>query len=704
VTVPETGIVAASPTGVASSATATPTEMPPTPTLPALPVLAGTALPYPQDLIRPETMTRLRLLSTIGYGTGYIHGSTYGLRLTADERHLVAWTTAGVAVFSAQDLSLLHFIQESAHGAVSQDGTLAVFFDYDGARVWDLESGERIGGFPYAADEVFALAAVSLDNSLLALAYSSGEVDIVRLPDGEPVTRISQYVGTVGQVKDLVFEPSGKQLYFLFRDIDVGLQSVGFDTTSWAVKAFHFVDTTEFNYGYGVFAPTRSGGTGYRYGYFMSGWSGEIRVVDYETFGPRFDIPLKSPASTIGISNNSQWIAIGNAYNDQVEIWKEEQVRGPTLTFPGHGNLVWGTAVANDGKTAYSVGWDGLLRMWKAGSQVPEHEVVGFYPAVSNLVATHAAEVLLLSTNVGSLFEIDLPTGSLQRTFADSRQPRRRFWEQGSEGFGHELNDMNAEGVFGCPASLSEGDLLVAQGCQRFDVPIALWSYAQAQVTGTRPPPSSYGHNDVLALSPDGRWLAETYYLPTQRHDIWLYDLQGKVSPRVLKQAIEVDAMQFSPDSTLLAAAGVMGQAPSPVRVFDVASGSVVQEISVETEGGDGASHLAFSPDGSFLFVLAANTDLMVYDTGTWTVTHIHHPSNSIIDFAVAAQSPLVALVTDSNQLFLWNYQTDELSPPVAFPGMPWATWAVNVTFTRDDRFVAALGESNLVYVLGVSP
>ena len=684
-----------------------------------LPVLAGTAFPYPEESIRPETMASLQWLSSIGYGTGYVHGP-YGLRLSADESQLIAFTTAGVGVFAADDLSLLRFIHAptdytpdsrfAAAGSVSRDGTRAVFLDRAGdsrvVRVLNLESGEKVGEFPYAWEGSLVGMAISLDNSLLVLAFDSGKLEVVQLPAGEPAKTISQYVGTVDRVRSLVFEPGGKLLYFLFHDIDIGVQSVGFDTASWAVKSFHSVEGTEFDYTYGVFAPTRSEGSGFRYGYFTSGWSPEIRAYDYEKLGPRFDIPLKAPVSTIGVSNNSQWIATGNAYSDQVDVWKLEQIKGPEMTFPGHGNMIWGAAVTNDGQTVYSVGWDGLLRKWKAGSDVPEREVSGFYPIINNIVFAHESDNLLLSTNVGSIFEVDARTGVLLRTFADSREARRRYWQRPSDGhhheFAQEVEDLNEGNIFGCLASLSMDDLLVAQSCHRYTTPTVLWTYPEAQVTRTIPPVPENAWNTVVALSPDGRWLARTtVFSRGTEMATRLIDLDGQEAVRVLDEGKQPDAMVFSPDSRLLAIAAEAYE--SPVRVFDVGTGDLIQEIAIVTPYGGGASDVAFSADGDLLIALDYSQGLQVFDTRTWTQVASKEPigDGSALVMTLAAESPLVAMGTSFNQVFLWDHEKDALSPPVELPGDSGVEDAV---FSRDDRLLAVLRSDGVVYVLGIEP
>ncbi|MCJ7677634.1 MAG: WD40 repeat domain-containing protein [Anaerolineales bacterium] len=180
-----------------------------------------------------------------------------------------------------------------------------------------------------------------------------------------------------------------------------------------------------------------------------------------------------------------------------------------------------------------------------------------------------------------------------------------------------------------------------------------------------------------------------------------LIDLDGQEAVRVLDEGKQPDAMVFSPDSRLLAIAAEAYE--SPVRVFDVATGDLIQEIAIVTPYGGGASDVAFSADGDLLIALDYSQGLQVFDTRTWTQVASKEPigDGSALVMTLAAESPLVAMGTSFNQVFLWDHEKGALSPPVELPGDSGVEDAV---FSRDDRLLAVLRADGVVYVLGIEP
>ena len=417
-----------------------------------------------------------------------------------------------------------------------------------------------------------------------------------------------------------------------------------------------------------------------------------MRGQDYQTLGPRFDIPLEAPVSTIGVSSNSQWISTGNASTGQVEVWELENVTGPSLTFPGHANMVWGTIASNDGQTVYSVGWDGVLRKWKAGDHTPERQVSGFYPWIENIAFAPISDTLLLSSNVGALFDLDPRSGVLRSTFPIVYETNES-WQP-------------------CSISVSSDGALVAQSCGRPEILPRLWDVAPAAIQRTFEGPWLQAWDDTMALSPDGRWLALTYY-SSEDNAIRLYDTEAQSPPRLLPEKHLLETMTFSPDSRLLATAGYI----YPVHVFDVATGDLIKEITiVDTMGQEGAGDLAFSADGSSLFVRDASGDIQVYDTSTWTLASKLNLPSAIDTFAVAPHSPLLAAGTllvenlpgtfigldVATRVLLWDYQNNVLFPPVDLPDT--GSIIEDMAFSLDGHLLAVVSDEGAVNILGVGP
>jgi hypothetical protein len=113
-----------------------------------------------------------------------------------------------------------------------------------------------------------------------------------------------------------------------------------------------------------------------------------------------------------------------------------------------------------------------------------------------------------------------------------------------------------------------------------------------------------------LSYSPDGRLLSAT----TATGTLLIWDAAtGKEQWRA-EDVVEVASAPtaFSPDGRLLAAAVAgRGQAETPIRVYEIATGS----IRCEFDGGAGSTRsLAFSPDGRLLASGGADTTVLLWD------------------------------------------------------------------------------------------
>ena len=673
-------------------------------------------MPYPAAAITTGQEPLVEL-ARLGYGTGFARGS-YRLSLSEDEQRLIVSTTAGVGVFTADDLTLQHFIYASTAGffsagavVVARDGSLAVVSNDQGYTAWDLATGEKVGEQSLLTRESYELPMqldISRDSTLLAVAYDSGAIDIFSLPDLSPVDRIERYVGFVGEPTDLAFEPSGKRLIYIFHDVDVGLQSVVLLLGSWDESAAHVVDRSKFDYTYSALAPELSSGGGYRYGYFSYGYQPKLTVFDYEKLGPRFEISLASPVSTIGVSSNNRWISMAQADSDTIEVWEEEKTKAPVLTFPGHDNLVWATAVTQDGQTVYSIGWDGRLRKWRAGETAPQAEVDGFWPFVSSVAFDPASGHLLLASNTGSIFELDPRTGLLVRTLADPREPRRSAWQKArtiSEDYRYDLSDQIyaiGDPYQPCPISLSADGSLIAQACQRSAILARLWDAASGEITQTFEDASlsvsrKRAGNDQSALSPDGKLLAVTYSSPRDDYAIRLYDTATQRLLRSLPARQRVELMTFAPDGTALVTAGL----GVPVRVLDVQTGKVMAEVPLETPDGDGAQGLAFSPDGSRLVILAQDGTLHLLRTEDWSEAGVLSEPEYIYTFAMAPSGSLLAAAAGEGDIYVLDYESGVASLLAAIPGV---SAVDDMAFSPDGALLAVLTADSVVHLLGAGP
>ncbi len=691
--------------------------------------------------ISPANAAELMLVKEIGYGTAPL-GGRYGINVSPDGQRLVVTTTAGIAVLSAGDLSLQRFIPSASTGeyavtasnlrpeAVSRDGTLAAS-TFPGSleemvRVWDLTTGAVLGDFPvprwptqddYAS---VALLDISPDNSLLAAVYSDGVIAVMSLPGGESVKVLAWYIDYTARPMYLRFDRTGKFLYDIYLDVgegDQGIQSRVLKTSNWTEDSYYATKRGRGPSTEGVFSPTLSD-TGFEFGYFPKAYfGGQLRwgvdVIDVRTLYERYFIDMPDYPSAFNVSGDGRWLVSASSVTDQVEVREAEKNAPPVMTFPGHNNVVWGVAAAPDGQAFYSVGLDGFLRKWVAGSQAPAAERDGFLPALGGVTFNSDGALLRAAAGTGSVFEIDARSGSLVRTFADSRQPRQYDWQVALQNdFFFEL-DQVASLDRKCTVASPSGEAWLAQTCSQGILPIHLWDTAGAAVLRALADPSytvqdKWGprlkigiSNAQMAASPDGAWIAATYNTQLGNHDIRIFDASTGRAVRVITSR-EVSKMTFSPDGSQLATAPY--ESNRPIRILDPRTGKVLREI--RPPAGSGAiDALAYAPDGSRLLVLDGSTgSVRTYDTKTWEARNILTMPKELDSFMtamrVAPDGSLVVLADYAGAIYFWDMQTEalDLAPfkPADMVGIR------DMAFSPDGRKLAVVGVDNRIRVFGL--
>lgn len=168
-----------------------------------------------------------------------------------------------------------------------------------------------------------------------------------------------------------------------------------------------------------------------------------------------------------------------------------------------------------------------------------------------------------------------------------------------------------------------------------------------------------------VAFSPDGKWLATASGDPGQYGvvQLWKTDPTGKAeAPRVLAEAPDaVFAVAFSPDSSLVAAAG----ADRSVRVWKTESG---ESTLVIEDHADWVLDVAFSPDGKRLATASRDKTSKVFDLESKQalVTFPGHAA-SVTCVSFTPDGKQVASGGEDNQIRLWN--PDEEGKQVAAIG-----------------------------------
>jgi WD40 repeat protein len=160
---------------------------------------------------------------------------------------------------------------------------------------------------------------------------------------------------------------------------------------------------------------------------------------------------------------------------------------------------------------------------------------------------------------------------------------------------------------------------------------------------------------DALAYSPDGKVLASGAFQEVSLWDGKTGTLRNKLTGFVDR----VVALAFSPDGKYLATGGGAPSQDGELKIFDVASGTLVQDI----KGGhsDQVFGVCFSPDSSKLASCGADKFVKVFDvkTGKFIKSfegHTHH----VMDVGWKADGKLLASAGADNVIKVWDYEKGE--------------------------------------------
>ena len=155
------------------------------------------------------------------------------------------------------------------------------------------------------------------------------------------------------------------------------------------------------------------------------------------------------------------------------------------------------------------------------------------------------------------------------------------------------------------------------------------------------------GHENVVtsvAFSPDGRFLASGSRFNDQMIVLWDATSGARIAVLQGLSSFEIDHLQFSPDSNLLAATTSDGE----VRLWDTET----RELSSTFIGGQ---DVVFQPGGSL--IAAGGQTLRLWDSATGTEADaIRTGTVSLLAFSPDGEQ--VAVVNDSDNLQIWNIAT----------------------------------------------
>jgi WD40 repeat protein/serine/threonine protein kinase len=289
---------------------------------------------------------------------------------------------------------------------------------------------------------------------------------------------------------------------------------------------------------------------------------------------------------------------------------------GSRQTLRGHTGAVGAVALAPDGKTLATSGWDHSIRIWDLASQ------------------RHVRLVLINFQGRSLVFAPDGKTLAI----AGDRDRSVRLWDVAARceraSFPHRSNVADV--------TFSPDGKLLATACG--DRTVRLWEVATRREVG-----ALEGHPGELfcvRFSPDGKTLASG----GRGLAVRLWDVAARRLITTFEgHTASVTFLSFAPDGRTLASGGLDGT----VRLWDTANG---QEVTTLRGQRTMLNSVAFSPDGKVLATGGGDGTLRLWDRATNRVTGLlqgHTSSTAVVAFAPDGRS-LVSR-SDDGTIKVWD-------------------------------------------------
>jgi Tol biopolymer transport system component len=216
-----------------------------------------------------------------------------------------------------------------------------------------------------------------------------------------------------------------------------------------------------------------------------------------------------------------------------------------------------------------------------------------------------------------------------------------------------------------------------------------LWNLATGQLTATLTSPNQGGDPYAVAFSPDSSLLATGE--ADNRTDLW--DIANGSLIRIFKDASPIQGLAFSPDGTLLAAAG------RPTFLWDVATGR--RFATLYDPGGKAVQAVAFSPDGKLVVAGDDNGSAYLWNVATGalaaTLTAPRTNANDYVtSVAFSPDGQLVATADSNGHAYLWNVASHALVGTFTDPGR---SHVVGVAFSPNGDVLAISDQNGNVYI-----
>ena len=493
--------------------------------------------------------------------------------------------------------------------AWSPNGSPIALATATGIYLVDPETYEEVH-FSKAASESVAF---SKDGTTLA----SAEKDVVILRDLETGDQTAVFEGHTEMVYQIAFSPVDEILASASSDVTIKLWSLG---DGKLINTFDSPGTFVYDVAFSFDGKTLISAAPWG---LISLWdveSGDVIKMESKVRGNHFAVsPQKELIAAFG--HNDPFILLDFSGQEVITLEKEVKV-GRDLAFSPDGKIL---ASASD-DTPEDFGTDYTLKLWDTTSGELLHilEDAGGYYNIS--FSPDGTQVAAATSDKVKLWDIE----SGQEIGIITDQPDI----SGKEGFGKSFIYDFAWSPDGKTIALHTFSALSLIDIYTHEE-IVLASGAELHFTGT-------GH--YITFSPDGKMLAVSY-----GEEVKVYDIESQQALFTLDDFGEKDeykilvfGVAFSPEGDYLATALGLGWGlpPGSIRIWDVASRSLLQEFGI---GNQPAIHdLTFNKEGNLLATIDAGGQVRIWNfpEGTDVLTFTGTGTSGYGDGIAVAFSP----------------------------------------------------------------
>ncbi|MGD8404443.1 MAG: TIR domain-containing protein [Anaerolineales bacterium] len=523
----------------------------------------------------------------------------------------------------------------------SSDGNSIYTGDATGSvRIWDAETGDLQQQYDFG-DEVWDLSA-SPDGNWLAVARNDNTASLIDLTDleKEPFD-----INRSSAVYVVTFSPSSDW---------VALGESNGEVIIWNVEGNYFLQSpTHLDEVYVVkFSPDGK--------WLASGGADStVRVSEALTGLGRQVLTHGDWVEDIAFSPDGSWLAVAS---DDNRVWVWETETGQEKLRLKHDHFVQKVRVSQNGRWIASSSFDNTLRIWDVTSgsqmmQIPlDAEGSGLAFNADNTriaVGDHQGHLSLWDTSYLSarLNSTEFPEYvhealfSLDGQWLFANTDERLVWQFPAD----EALELT---------STDQGNAIISASALTYD----------------------------LAISPDSKWVVTG---ERENRRAILYNLETEQST-LLNHGAKVLGVAFSPDDSFVATSGENAL----VTVWDVSSG----EKEFDLENPSSVLSVTYQPGETHLATGMRNR-IVIWDTETQEQVTTLLQAGEINAIAYSHDGTLLATASSEGTIRIWN-ATDNYSEQslLRMNGQ-----AVSVTFSPDDRWLAAGGTSTFAYLWDVS-